>query len=151
MTDIRGPARLGDNPELKTVGQGDEKQFVCEMCMHFLNGKTNKDSEDWVDNGFWADVNLWGKSAQADARLYEKGDRVLDVGNLIERHWPDKGDPELEHSYLQVNASIVAPCLPDIESMCCKPRQSQQNQDNEGNVDNLGKADSLSGETASAF
>jgi single-strand DNA-binding protein len=153
MTDISGPARLAGNPELKTVGQGEDKQFVCEMRMRFLNGKPKKDSEEWVDNGFWADVNLWGKSAESAARLFEKGDRVHVVGNLIERHWPDKDDPEVEHSRLQVNASIVAPYLPDLETLRYKPRQSQQSRDDDVPADasDFAGDSSLAGKTASAF
>ncbi len=122
MTDISGPARLGTNPELKTVGQGEDEQTVCELRVRFLNAKPKKDSDEWEDNGFWADVNLWGKSAESAARLFEKGDRVHIIGNMIERSWPDKENPETEHSMLQVNARFIAPYLPDLESLQYKPR-----------------------------
>ena len=124
MTDISGPARLAANPELKTVGQGEDKQFVCELRVRFLNNKPKKDSDEWEDNGFWANVNVWGVMAESAARLFEKGDRVVITGNLIERHWQDKDDEELEHSTLQVNASLIAPYLPDLESLQYKPRSS---------------------------
>ncbi len=124
MTDISGPARLAANPELKMVGQGEEKQAVCELRVRFLNSKPKKESEEWEDNGFWANVNVWGKMAESAARLFEKGDRVVITGNLIERHWQDKDDEELERSALQVNASLIAPYLPDLESLQYKPRSS---------------------------
>ena len=125
MTDISGPARLGVNPELKPIGQGDDRQFVCEMRVRFLNGRPKKDSDEWEDNGFWANVNVWGKAAESAARLFEKGDRVHIIGNMIERRWPDKEDPEAEHSLMQVNANFIAPYLPDVESLKYKPRQSR--------------------------
>lgn len=134
MTDISGPARLGANPELKTVGQGEDKQTVCELRVRFLNGRPKKDLDAWEDNGFWADVNLWGKAAESAARLFEKGDRVHIIGNLIERHWEDRDNPELERSMLQVNASIVAPYLPDLESLQYKPRTSRNTTDDPAHV-----------------
>ena len=123
MTDISGPARLGANPELKTVGQGDDKQYVCEMRVRFLNGRPKKDSEEWEDNGFWANVNVWSKLGESAARLFEKGDRVYIIGNMIERSWADKENPEVERSMMQVNASFIGPYLPDLESLKYKPRQ----------------------------
>lgn len=126
MTDISGPARLAANPELKTVGQGEEKQFVCEMRVRFLNGKPKRNSDEWIDNGFWVDVNIWGKYAQSASRLFEKGDRVHVIGNLHEHHWPDKDNPERELGRLKVNASFIGPHLPDLESLRYKPRQPRQ-------------------------
>ncbi len=125
MTDVSGPARLGTHPELKTIGQGDDQQAVCELRVRFLNGKPKKGSDEWEDNGFWAHVNIWGKSAESAARLFEKGDRVHIIGNMIEKSWPDKQSPEIEHSMMQVNASFIAPYLPDLESLQYKPRASR--------------------------
>ena len=121
------------------MGQGEEKQFVCEMRVCFLNGKPKKDSDEWEDNGFWANVNVWGKAAESAARLFEKGDRVQIIGNMIERRWPDKDHPEVEHSILQVNTQIIAPYLPDLELLKYKPRQSSKSTPDQGN-DAVGQA-----------
>jgi hypothetical protein len=125
MTDISGPARLTVNPKLKPVGQGDEKQFVCELRVRFTNFKRKKNSEDFDDNGFWADVNIWGPFAEPSAEFFEKGDKVFIIGNLDERHWIDSDNPDIEHGRLQVNSSFVAPWTPDLVELRYKPRQSQ--------------------------
>jgi single-stranded DNA-binding protein len=128
MTDISGPARLAANPELKTIGQGDDKKYVCELRVRFQNAKPKKDSDEWEDQGFWATVNVWGNHAEPTARLFEKGDRVFIMGNLIERSWQDKDDPEQTHRALQVDTHYVAPYLPDLESLRYKPRKSRTEQ-----------------------
>jgi single-stranded DNA-binding protein len=128
MTAIRGVARLTKNPVLKPVGQGDDQQLVCEMSVRFLNGKKPKnDSEDWIDKGFWAEVSTWGIMGESAAEFLRKGDKVYIIGNLVQDEWSDKDDPELTLTQLRVNASVVLPYLPDLESLQYKPRKSNQN------------------------
>jgi single-stranded DNA-binding protein len=125
MTDISGPARLAANPELKPIGQGDDKKYVCAMRVRFLNAKPMKDTDEWKDQGFWADVNVWGPYAEPASRLFEKGDRVTIMGNLVEHTWPDREDPEQLHHTLQVDTNFIAPHLPDLESLHYKPRKTR--------------------------
>ncbi|MEW8139475.1 MAG: single-stranded DNA-binding protein [Candidatus Thiodiazotropha endolucinida] len=134
MTDICGPARLAANPELKPVGEGEDKRFVCVLRARFLNFKPKKNSDDYEDNGFWADVNVWDKFAEPAAKMLVKGDRIIIGGNLVQNHWPDKDDPETERSRLKVDATFIAPFLPDIEELRYKPRGTQQGQDSDDTV-----------------
>jgi single-stranded DNA-binding protein len=125
MTDISGSARLAANPELKPIGQGDDKKYVCAMRVRFLNPKQKKDSDEWDDRGFWADINVWGPFAEPASRLFERGDRVTISGNLVEHSWPDRDDPEVMHRTLQVDTNFIAPYLPDLESLRYKPRKTR--------------------------
>ncbi len=127
MTDVTGPARLGANPEWRYVGEGDNKKAVCKMRVKFLNDKLNKNSEDWEDNGFWANVDVWGKCAESAVNLFVKGDRILVInGNMVENSWPDKEDAEKTHSMMQVNTNSIAPYIPDLESLKYRPRKTNE-------------------------
>jgi len=123
MTNIAGKARLGENPELKIIGTGEDKKYVCEMSVKFVNAKKDKVTDEWIDNGFWADLTVWGSCAESAQRLFEVGDTIVVLdGNLFESSWPDKVDPNKIHTRFKVNATLVAPFIPDIESLCYKVR-----------------------------
>ena len=125
MSEISGQARLAKNPELKYVGQGDDKQPVCEMRVRMLNSKQKKNSEDWIDNGFWVQVSVWGKFAEPTSKLLQKGDRIFLTGDMVEKTWPDNEDAAVEHSQLDINTNYVFPYLPDLESLRYKPRKAK--------------------------
>ena len=129
MSDIFGQARLAKNPELKYVGQGDDKQPVCELRVRMLNSKPKKNTDDeWQDNGFWAQVSLWGKFAEPASKLFQKGDRIYVTGDLVQKIWPDENDATIEHNVLDINSNAIFPYLPDLESLRFKPRKSKENE-----------------------
>lgn len=123
MSDLSGLARLGTNPELKYVGSGDDKQPVCEMRVRFVNGKRDKATGEWIDQGFWAQVNVWGRCAEPAAKMFSKGDRVFIDGVMVMQTWPDKEDETVERSGMRVDARMVAPWLPDLDGLSYKPRE----------------------------
>lgn len=123
MSGLSGLARLGVNPELKYVGVDDDKQPVCEMRVRFLNGKKDKRSGEWVDQGFWAQVNVWGPCAEPAAKIFAKGDRVFIDGEMVMNTWSDKDDDTLEHSCVRVDTRLVAPYLPDLEGLSYRERK----------------------------
>ncbi len=123
MSDLSGLARLGANPELKYVGSGDDKQPVCEMRVRFLNGKKDKKLGEWIDQGFWAQVNVWGLCAEPAAKMLAKGDRVFIDGEMVMNTWPDKDDDTLERSGVRVDTRLVAPYLPDLEGLSYRERK----------------------------
>lgn len=124
MTQISGKARLGKNPELKYVGDDDDKKPVCELRVRFINGKKNKATDEWEDQGFWAQVNVWGKLAEPAAKLVSKGDLVHIEGDLSNKVWMDKDDASKEHSMLCVDSHFIAPVISDIEALSYKPRNT---------------------------
>ncbi len=123
MSDLSGLARLGANPELKYVGDGDDRQPVCEMRVRFLNAKKDRKTDEWIDQGFWAQVNVWGRCAEPAAKMLSKGDRVFIDGEMVMNTWPDKDDDTLERSGVRVDTRLVAPYLPDIESLSYRERK----------------------------
>lgn len=79
--------RLGQDPEMKAVGQG--------ATVTRLNVAT---SENWVDkNGQkqerteWHRITVWGKLAEICGKYLAKGRQVYVEGKLQTRSWEDNG------------------------------------------------------------
>ncbi len=127
MSDISGQARLGRNPELKYIGQDENRQAVCELRVKMLNPKQDKKSNEWIDRGFWAQVNVWGPTAEAASKLFQKGDRIFLVnGSLAQDTWFDENNPEKENAMMKIDTNMVFPYTTDIESLKYKPRKSSE-------------------------
>lgn len=125
MTMMQGTARLGANPELKYIGVGDDQKPVCEVRLRILNGKQDKSTGEWLDQGFWAQGNIWGKFAEPAAKIFSKGDRVFFDGNMVMNTFPDKDNEGEEVKVPKIDISFIAPYLPDIESLKYKARTSK--------------------------
>ena len=125
MTAIQGVARLGANPELKYIDVGEDKKPVCEMRVYLVNGRQDKTTEEWRDQGFWAQVNVWGKCAEPAAKMFTTGDKVIIDGNLVQVSWPDKDDSEKSITGMKIDTNSVSPYLPDLVSLTYKERKSQ--------------------------
>lgn len=125
MPAINGYARLGKIPELKYIGEGDDKQAVCELSVKFINSKKKKNAGDdeYDDFGFWAQVNVWGYEAEPVSKLLSKGDKVyIADGKLAEKSWADKDDSEIMKKGLQVDCRLLFPVLSNIENLTYKKR-----------------------------
>lgn len=79
--------RLGQDPEMKSVGQGS--------VVTRLNVAT---SESWVDKSGqkqerteWHRVTVWGKLAELCGKYLAKGRQVYVEGKLQTRSWEDNG------------------------------------------------------------
>jgi len=79
--------RLGQDPEMKAVGQG--------ATVARLNVAT---SENWVDKGGqkqerteWHRIVVWGKLAEICGKYLSKGRQVYVEGRLQTRSWEDNG------------------------------------------------------------
>lgn len=79
--------RLGQDPEMKAVGQG--------ATVTRLNVAT---SENWVDKSGqkqerteWHRITVWGKLAEICGKYLSKGRQVYIEGKLQTRSWEDNG------------------------------------------------------------
>lgn len=132
MINISGPARFGDNPVLKPIGQGEDQKFVCEVSVKLMNDKPKKDSEDWVDKGVWVDLSIWGRDAESAAKFLVKGDKInINSGDLIEESWIDKDDETKTHRRLKVNTNSISPFMSDLVSLKYKERSSNSGSSDE--------------------
>ncbi|HID08463.1 MAG TPA: single-stranded DNA-binding protein [Armatimonadetes bacterium] len=142
MAEIKGYGRLGTDPELKMVGANKDIP-VTEFRCYLSSLKKNKGGET-VDAGDWFSVSVWRAFAEPAAKLLKKGDPVYLEGTLRTDRWTnDKGE---ERSGMSIDARMVFPHLPAIESLNFKPRKS-----NDAGIDEVdGGADAYSQDALAA-
>ena len=100
--EIRVRGRLGNDPELKTVG-ADNLQLVSFSLAHTPRSKKNG---EWVDGETtWYRVVKFGNSADAIAQSVKKGDEVIVIGTLKMNNYTDKNG--VAKTQMEINASEV--------------------------------------------
>lgn len=77
---------LGQNPELRQTNSG---QSVLSLRMATNERYKNNDGE-WVDRAEWHTVVVWGKRAEALAKILAKGSPIMVEGRIQTRKWEDK-------------------------------------------------------------
>jgi len=125
MAEIKGVGNLGADPVLKYVGDDNDKP-VTELRLYLNSGRKGKDGE-WIDRGEWFDVSLWGPCAEPAAKLLNKGDRVYLEGTFGIDRWDDPDNGE-ERSKLKIDANLLLPWLPHLESVGYRPRKGVANE-----------------------
>ncbi|MES3036335.1 MAG: single-stranded DNA-binding protein [Bdellovibrionota bacterium] len=78
--------RLGADPELKTVGQG---QTVARLNIATSENWTDKNGQK-QERTEWHRVVVWGKQAENCGRYLSKGRQVFVEGKLQTRSWEDQ-------------------------------------------------------------
>lgn len=105
-----GSGRLGKDPELRSAGQTPVLNLrICCNNRRKVNG-------EWTDVPMWMGVTIFGKRAEALARLLGKGDLLLVSGPLQERTYTTKDGAE----------RTVIECLADEVDFSTGKRQQQQ-------------------------
>lgn len=79
--------RLGADPELKTVGSG---QQVARLSLATSENWTDKEGQK-QERTEWHRVVVWGKLAELCGRFLSKGRQVYVEGRLQTRSWEDQG------------------------------------------------------------
>ena len=122
--------------ELKPVRTDDGDRMVLNMSVKFSSDKLNKVTGEWEDQGYWADVELWGKRAEITARLMTIGVRVLVVGNQWVEEYESTAVETLGQTMkrVKVRADHVALSPLGIKSIERERKSSspQSGQDNAG-------------------
>ena len=86
MMEIKVRGRLGNDPEVKTVG-AENLPVVTFSLAHTPRSKKNG---EWVDGDTqWFRVSMFGKSAQALGQTAKNGDEVLVIGTLKMNQYTD--------------------------------------------------------------
>lgn len=100
--EIRVRGRLGNDPELKTVG-ADNLSLVTFSLAHTPRSKKNG---EWVDGETaWYRVARFGAGADAIAASVKKGDEVIVIGTLKMNNYTDKNG--VEKMQLEITASEI--------------------------------------------
>lgn len=77
--------RLGKDPELKQAGAMPVLKFS------LATSERKKQGEQWIDHTEWHSVVLFGKRAEAMARLLSKGTQLVVEGSLRTSSWEKDG------------------------------------------------------------
>ena len=128
MAEIKGVGNLGSELQLKYIGENKDKP-VAECRVYLSSARRDKEGE-WVDRGEWFDVSVWGPCAEPAAKLLTKGDRIYLEGALGTDRWedPESGEPR---SKLKIDANLMLPWLPYLDSLAYKPRKGVVSDENE--------------------
>jgi len=124
MANVSLKGNIGSAPELKTVNvNGEDKQLV-EFRMKSTEGYTDKNTNEWVDQGAWYSVAVWGDTMRdAVMKNLSKGNPVYVVGQQTTDNWKDEKSGE-DRQNMQIRAQAVMPWLPGIESIKFEERRS---------------------------
>lgn len=79
--------RLGKDPEMKTIGQG---QTVTKLVVATSENWTDKQGQK-QERTEWHNINVWGRSAENCSKYLSKGSQVYVEGRLQTRSWEDNG------------------------------------------------------------
>ena len=119
MAEINGVGNLGSDLVLKYIGENKDKP-VAECRIYLISARKDKDGE-WIDRGEWFDVSVWGPCAEPGAKQLGKGNRVYLEGTFgVDRWEDDKGE---ERSNFKIDANLMLPWLPYLESVIYKPHK----------------------------
>ena len=120
MANLQSLANVGSDIELKYIG--DDKRPVAQFRAYLINSK--KKGDERIDRGEWANVSLWGSCAESASKLLSVGDCVYLVGDMGTDRWIDEKSSE-EVSALKIDARLVLPYLPYLDSLTYQPRKGK--------------------------
>lgn len=113
--EIRVRGRLGNDPELKTVG-ADNLQLATFSLAHTPRAKKNGEWQDGETT--WYRVTRFGLGAEAIAQQVHKGDEVLVIGTLKMNTYTDKNG--VEKTQFEITASDIG-VIPKIARKQTQP------------------------------
>lgn len=92
-TNVVWEGNIGNPPEFKSFANGNnEPRRMVRLNVYFDNSFPDGKGGYTERGGFWANVELWHKDAEAYAGLYQKGMRVLVQGRAVMDRWEKDGE-----------------------------------------------------------
>ncbi len=86
MNIVHVGGNLGADPELKISSSG-----VAVLKLRVASNERVKKGEEWVDHTEWHNITMFGKRAEALARILAKGSKVFVTGSLRTSSWEHEG------------------------------------------------------------
>ncbi len=120
-----GEGNIGSDPTVKMFpGNGNQSpRGVLRLNVRFDNLVPSDDG--MVDRGgFWANVELWGRQVEQWVNLYQRGQRVLVTGRMIQDTWEKDGEMQ---SAFKVQADRVGVLPFRLGQIIMEPAQGQAN------------------------
>jgi len=115
-----GSGRLGSNPELRHAGEHPVLNLrICANNRRKVKG-------EWTDVPLWMGVTIWGKRAEALARILSKGDLLMVEGPLQERTYTNKQGVEVKVTECSANEVDFATKSGGQQQQRSEPQGSQQ-------------------------
>lgn len=90
-----GEGNIGSDPICRMFpGNGNQApRGVLRLNVRFDNLMPSDDG--MVDRGgFWANVEIWGRQVEQWASLYQRGQRVLVSGRMVQETWEKDGETQ---------------------------------------------------------
>lgn len=126
--------RLGQDPEMKAVGQGST---VTRLSI--------ATSENWVDKGGqkqerteWHRVVVWGKLAEICGKYLAKGRQVYVEGKLQTRSWEDNGQKKYSTEVVANTVQFLGSGNTEAGTSANAGQTQNQNSGNDFNFSDFG-------------
>lgn len=94
--------RLGQKPEIKTIGKGRSAKKVATFSVANNETYTNKKGEK-VENVDWFNVEVWGKLADVVEKYLDKGRAVTIEGRLKTSNWETEDGQKRSRAFIRAN------------------------------------------------
>jgi single-strand DNA-binding protein len=121
---FQGVGNLGAKPEFKFVDQNGDSLSILDMRIYFDRRVPSEEEGEFEDRGgFWISASLWGKRAEAAAKVLDKGMRVFVIGALLSDSWvdPDTAEARIE---MRLRLDYLALDLSRVESIGMAPKRA---------------------------
>lgn len=101
---VQGVARLGADPELRTLQSGTS---LCKLRVVWNNRGKSKAGE-WEDQACWFDMTVWGSSGEVCAKYLSKGSAIVFLARLEQRSWTtDDGNKRYAYDLVAERVQFV--------------------------------------------
>jgi len=123
---FQGVGNLGAKPELKQVDQNGESLSILDLRIYFDRRVPTEEEGEFEDRGgFWISASLWGKRADAAAKVLDKGMRVFAAGTLLTDSWtdPDTSETRVE---MRLRLDYLALDLSRVESVRMSAKRTHE-------------------------
>lgn len=127
-THFMGEGNIGTDPEIKMFPTNGNQppRGVMRLNVRFDNPVPTENGN--VDRGgFWANVELWDRSVESWARLYQKGMRVMVSGRMVLDEWKDRETGE-DRSQFKVQAVRIGILPFRVSQVVLEPANNAQQQ-----------------------
>lgn len=104
-----GEGNIGTEPDVRMFpGNGNQPpRGVLRLNVRFDNPVPTEDGAVVDRGGFWANVEIWGREVEHWATLYQRGQRVLVSGRMIQDSWEKDGETQTAFKVMADRVGIL--------------------------------------------
>lgn len=124
--------RLGKDPEIRYMQNGNA---VANLTVAYSDKWKDKNSGEKKEKTEWANVVVFGNTAEYVGRNIEKGGRIYIEGKLQTRKWQDQSGNDRYTTEIVCDFGSKVEII-DFADRGSKPQNNQQPQANQGQAQN---------------